>query len=449
MSSMLEEWRCSAASLRSASAQDEFRGKCVTRSLLGFRNGTPGPGCEVASSGGSSIAAAGADSSASISACARSRDGQSGAASAMPVGSAILARSSGSDISTREVGECPLLPTSDPVPSGVEFTESVTNVSADANARPAVPSLRPAPAVTVVVASVAGAEQAGGAAGTSCRVSTLSSGATCPFPVCSALFSSLSAQFSLCSACTMDVSEVTFVSSSSMYAFLRFRLIAADSRFLRMRLSRFSSAGSLLEVSSPPSSSISDPSSFGSGASGASSLGTTAPVLPTTLLDALMGVVAGRGAPPGAERLFAAPDTGWLLKPRTGPARPVTGSTASSSGSAAVFCDAAPVMLGDERCESFRETSRSAEAGCNPSSGAGSSSASSTSHMSTSVTRNESSSSSCCGLELPLLLLPLWYCERSGCSARIFLRFGPPLLASCGAGNSESRAEISAELVMS
>mmetsp|Transcript_11594 Transcript_11594/g.26796 ORF Transcript_11594/g.26796 Transcript_11594/m.26796 type:complete len:384 (-) Transcript_11594:513-1664(-) len=317
--------RSAAASLLSASAQEELSGKCVTRALLSLCSDAAS--AAAASSGGNNIAASGAASRASISACARSSDGQSGAASVMPVVSARPARSSGSDISTREVGACALLPTTgELIPSGV-FTDSVTSVSADASARPAVPSLRPAPGAASVDESAA--DCCADEDSTSWRESAGSSDGK-PFAARSALFSSLSAQFSLCSACTIDVSDVTFVSSSSMYAFLRLRLIAADSRFLRMRLSRFSSAGSLHDPASRSSSPTSEPSLFGAGGAGISFGAAGSALLDTALLAAFTGVVAGRGAPSSAGRLFA----GRFVKPRSGPVSPATGNTDRSPGSA-------------------------------------------------------------------------------------------------------------------
>mmetsp|Transcript_30401 Transcript_30401/g.50304 ORF Transcript_30401/g.50304 Transcript_30401/m.50304 type:complete len:357 (-) Transcript_30401:262-1332(-) len=334
------------------------------------------------------------------SAGAMSRDGQSGSvlvALARDVADKSM-ESSANDMRTREVGECVSAPrAAAPFQVPTELKDRVTKVSAETNASPAVPSFRDEPCVTAPPPPAATGDVI---SPVSINVGTARAGgvAFSPAPRRSAATSSFNDAFSLCRTSTNELREVTFVSSSSIYAFFRLRLIAADSRFRRMRFRRFSSAGSR-EPSRPISSPSSEASPLVPGpVSASTSSASTCSVAAAFFLDEgvdFTGVLADRGVEPGAGRFM-------LLKPF---GLPVAGTSSAMSGVSGTL--ASPVSAewsGDERgvcCNiSFSRLSPL------PSPEFGISSDSSTSHMSTSLTRNASSvSSQRSGLECPLLLL--------------------------------------------
>jgi len=141
------------------------------------------------------------------------------------------------------------------------------------------------------------------------------------------------------------------------------------------------------------------------------------------------GVVAPRGAAPGAARLLAvAPFVLFELLAKVVGGKGASGSVGLTSNMPASASDCCcRNNVGEDRGVSWRNDSKSASGesrlprgDCN---------ASRTSQTSTSFTLKLSSgSTSCCGLELPLLLA-LWYCcDRSGSSRsseRCFFRVGP------------------------
>ena len=121
--------------------------------------------------------------------------------------------------------------------------------------------------------------------------------------------------FSLCSWCTEALSAATLASSSSMYAFFRLRLIAADSRLRRIRFSRFCSRGSPLpspSSSSPspappsPSDTSAPPSPAGHDTSGLRPSSDTSFLATGAGAAAAAAAAAGRSA--GNERFTPTPD---------------------------------------------------------------------------------------------------------------------------------------------